>query len=189
MRLARTTLPDLAVAAWVVTWIAVGVAVADKTDGITVLSDSVATAGDRLAGSAERIESVDLPVADELLGELAEGVRGGGEQVAAASRESTEDVERLSLLLGLSIALIPTLPVLALYLPPRIARGRELAALRGMLREGEDDSGLQMLLAQRAAVRLPYRQLRNVSDAPWRDLERGRTAELARAELRRVGLR
>jgi hypothetical protein len=189
MTLGRTTLLDLVVAAWVVAWVAVGIAVADKTDGITVLSDAAASAAERFAGSAERVESVDLPIGDEVLGELAEGAQGGGEELAAASRESTEDVERLSLLLGLSIALIPTLPVLALYLPGRLARGRELGALRGMLREGEGDPGLERLLAQRAAVQLPYRELRRVSDAPWRDIEQGRTADLARAELRRVGVR
>lgn len=43
-------------------------------------------------------------------------------------------------------------------------------------------------LARAAVRRVPYGELRRVSENPWRDLERGEHTHLAAAELRRLGL-
>jgi hypothetical protein len=88
-------------------------------------------------------------------------------------------VNDLSVLLGLAVAVIPSLPLLVLYVPLRAAR----------LREAGDDPQLEELLARRAVQNLPYHRLARVTRTPWRDLADGRYAALAAAEKQRVGIR
>jgi hypothetical protein len=86
-----------------------------------------------------------------------------------------------------AIAAIPTLPLLVLYIPARVAASRERRDLEDALASfGRDE--VDQLLALRAAARLPLRRLREVSDNPARDLDDGRHRELANAELRRHGV-
>ena len=96
----------------------------------------------------------------------------------------------LTLLVGsLAVALVPSLPLVIGYLPPRLGRAREAAALRRLLIEGAGNPALERFLAQRAVEHLSYRELRRVSATPWRDVEDGRYSSLADAELARLGLR
>ena len=90
-------------------------------------------------------------------------------------------------LLGFSIALIPSAPVLFLYIPGRIAVERERRALRRAVAR-HYDAAMEELLAHRAVVHLPYQRLQEVSADPAEDLATGQHAALARAELERLGL-
>lgn len=91
------------------------------------------------------------------------------------------------MLLGVSIALIPTLPLLATYLPTRYAAAHERRALRRAVDSGRSDA-LDELLARRALVHLPYHRLRRVSDDPVGHVHRGRHCALADAELEWFGV-
>jgi hypothetical protein len=91
-------------------------------------------------------------------------------------------------LLAIAVALLPSVPVLGFYLPARLERRREAAALRGALRDHGSDSDFQAFLAMRAIEALGYHRLRQVSPAPWADMEAGRYTALAAAELCRLGL-
>ncbi|MGH3452660.1 MAG: hypothetical protein ACRDQW_18550, partial [Haloechinothrix sp.] len=82
----------------------------------------------------------------------------------------------------------PTLPLLALYLPMRLAWRRQVRAVRRALERGPDDLAVDEFLAWRAVLNLPYDRLREVSADPWRDLEAGRYRKLGDAELRRLGI-
>lgn len=90
---------------------------------------------------------------------------------------------------GVSIALMPMAPVLGLYLPLRLARRRELAAVRRALSTHGLDPTLERYLAERAVDHLPYATVRHLSDDPWHDIAHGRGRALARAEVVRMGLR
>jgi hypothetical protein len=91
-------------------------------------------------------------------------------------------------LLGIAVALLPSIPVLAFYLPARLQRLREARALRRAVRMHGHDPEFHAFLARRAVEALGYHQLRRVSSFPWRDLAEGRCAPLATAELRRLGV-
>ena len=175
--------------AWVLLWIAVALAVADTVGELRALSDTAADTGRAITGSAETLESLgDVPVVGGEIDDAAGQVRDAGEQITRQGEDTRSGIERLALLLGLAVALIPIVPVLCLYLPPRVARGREQHALARLVATGRGSAAFERLLAQRAASNLSYRRLRQVSDEPWRDLDEGRYEQLARAELHRMGL-
>jgi len=85
----------------------------------------------------------------------------------------------------MSIMLMPTTPVLGLYLPLRWARRRETAELRrSMSRHGRD-----RYLAERALQTMPFTTVHALVGDPWKAIDEGRTASLADAELDRLGIR
>ncbi len=183
-----TLLLDLLVAAWIVACIALGVFVADGVEELTVLSDGIADAGGAVVSSGDAIGGAELPVVGKPFGGVGEEISQAGRDVQGGGESSRETIERLARLLGIALALIPMLPVLLHYLPTRLTRGREIRAVKRMRGTAGDDPLFVEFLARRATEQLSYRQLRRVSDRPWRDLEEGRHVPLAEAELRRVGI-
>jgi hypothetical protein len=177
------------VLAWCVVWIAAGLTVAHTVGDLRSLSDTAADTGRAIGKSAGTLESLGaVPVVGGEIRDTAGQVRDAGDAIIRQSDDARGGIERLALLLGLSVALIPIVPVLWSYLPPRIARERERQAFKGMLEAGRGDPAFERMLAERAVHHLPYRRLRAVADEPWRDLERGDYTRLARAELERMGL-
>lgn len=183
-----TLLLDLLVAAWIVACIAFGVFVANGVEELTVLSDGISDAGGAVVSSGDAIGGAELPVVGKAFGGVGEEISQAGREVQGGGESSRADIERLARLLGIALALIPMLPVLLHYLPPRLTRGREIRAVKRMRGTAGDDPLFVEFLARRATEQLPYRQLRKVSDRPWLDLEEGRHVPLAEAELRRVGI-
>ena len=108
--------------------------------------------------------------------------------IAAAGRDTVEAVERLALLLGLSVALIPILIVSAIHLPLRWRFVREATAGARFIDAQEDLD----LFALRALANQPMRVLARVSDDPagaWRARDPEVVRRLAELELADVGLR
>jgi hypothetical protein len=128
-----------------------------------------------------------VPLVGDRIAETAAPVREAGDNARRSALQSRQAAHDLSWLLGVAIALLPTLPVLGLYLPARVALVRDRRAIARAVRDGSD-AGLEETLARRAVVNLPFHRLREVSAAPLDDLARGRHGALARAELRRLGL-
>jgi hypothetical protein len=114
-------------------------------------------------------------------------VHHAGQDAVASARTARANARSVGTLLGVSIALIPSLPVLILYVPPRVAGARERRALERAVAGGVD-RWLQEVLARRALVHLPYHRLRRVSEDPLEDLRQGRHARLADAELEWFGV-
>lgn len=183
-----TLLLDLLVAAWIVACIAFGVFVANGVEELTVLSDGISDAGGAVVSSGDAIGDAELPVVGNAFAGVGEEISKAGREVQGGGESSRADIERLARLLGIALALIPMLPVLLHYLPPRLTRGREIRAVKRMRGTAGDDPLFVEFLARRATEQLPYRQLRKISDRPWLDLEEGRHVPLAEAELRRVGI-
>ncbi len=183
-----TLLLDILVVAWVVACILFGMLVADGVEELTVLSDGITGAGSAVVRSGDAIGGAELPVVGKPFGGVGEEIAQAGREVEGGGRSSRADIETLARLLGIALALIAMLPVLINYLPQRLTRGRELHAVRRMRRSAGGDPLFVEFLARRATERLSYRQLRKVSETPWRDLAEGRYTELAEAELKRVGL-
>jgi hypothetical protein len=188
-RRSTRVLLDLVVLLWVAAWIVVGLWVTREVKGLTDLSRTVIAAGLALeeAGGALQVLD-DVPFVGEDVGDVGERTERAGASARLSGRSSRESIESLSVLLGVSIAAAPTLPLLALYLPMRLAWRRQVGAVRRALERAPDDAAVDEFLAWRAVLNLPYDQLRQASADPWRDLEAGRYRKLGDAELRRLGL-
>jgi hypothetical protein len=181
---------DVAVAVWVVAWIVLALLVGREVRDLRELSDTVVVAGIAVEETGDLVESLgSVPFVGGRVGEVADRVRTAGRSAQASGRDSRDSTENLSILLALSIGLIPTLPLLGLYAPLRVTWTREARAVRRALASGSADPVLKEFLARRAVLNLPYQKLRAVSPDPFRDLEEGRFDELAARELERLGLR
>jgi hypothetical protein len=176
---------DVALLAWATLWIVVGFVVADRVRGLAEVSDTVAQVGRATTTVGETIRA--LPLVGGSLEDPANEISAAGRDAVKSAHSARESARSTATLLGLSIALIPSLPVLVLYVPSRIAGIRERRELARVVAQGREP-WVDEVLAQRALVHLPYRRLRAVSEDPIADLRAGRHAALAAAELEWFGL-
>jgi hypothetical protein len=181
---------DLLVVAWIVTWIVLGVVISREVRDLRRLGDTMVKAGAAVEETGRAIGTLGgLPFVGPRIRQVQGRIEAAARSAVASGRESRRSAERLGVLLGVSIALIPTLPLLALYVPARLSWVMDVRSVRRSVRRAGDDPVFLEFLARRAAENLPYDRLRDVSPNPWRDIEDGRYEPLARAELRRLGLR
>lgn len=184
----RLAVPDVLLVLWAAAWIAMGVAVAEQASGLASLSETVVLVGAGVRDAGNALGLVEgVPLVGEQLAEPARRVEEIGQSAIANGRRSRESADELATLLGISIALIPSLPLLAFYLPARVAAIREARALRRTLTRMREDPGLPELLARRALLHASYRELARLQD-PLGDLRAGRYEPLVEAELERLGV-
>lgn len=186
----RIRVLDALVAFWVAAWIVIGIFVAIEVRGLRSLSNTLVRTGAAISQTADALGIVNrIPLLGGQVGSIQRQVKAAAASAASSGRSSRDDIGDLSILLGVSIALIPSVPIAGLYAPLRIGRVREVRAVRRVLARAPDDDTFLEFLARRATQNLPYYRLREVSENPWRDLESGRYGALADAELARLGLR
>ncbi|MGI8781825.1 MAG: hypothetical protein ACR2L8_16940 [Solirubrobacteraceae bacterium] len=182
----RQVLVDAALVLWMAAWLWMGLTVGREVRGIGELSGTVSRLGQAVMEVGGLMS--DLPLIGDQVDAPAEAVNEAGREAVASAREARGSANRVGVLLGISIALIPSSPVLLLYLPRRLAVARERRALTRALAGGRTPE-LDELLAERAVIHLPYHRLRRVSADPRGDLRDGRHAALADAELEWFGVR
>lgn len=185
------TLPlvDAALALWVAAWIGLGVAIGVNVANLSVLSHTVTVDGRAVETVGRSLKPLGgVPFVGGEVSHAADAVRRAGESAVASGESSASSVKALSVLLAIAVALLPSVPVFGFYVPLRLQRVREARMLRRVLRERRGDPGLEAFLAQRAVASLSYRRLREISASPWADIEDGRCAALAAAEVRRLGI-
>jgi hypothetical protein len=189
-RPATRILLDAAVLLWAVGWIVVGVLVAREVKALGELSETVVVGGDALDDAGRALESLEsVPFVGEEIRDVGERTQRAAESARASGRTSRESVDSLSLLLGLAIALGPSIPLVALYVPMRLAWNRDLRSLRRALAAHPGEPGLEEYLARRAALALPYDRLFLTTATPWGALAAADRRRLSEAELERVGIR
>ena len=181
---------DVLVLLWLVLWVWAGTAVHDGTMALAGpgrQTDESATAmAGQLRDAGGRLD--DAPLIGDELATPFDKAADASEGIASAGRASVSAVEKLATVLGLSIALIPILIVLAFHLPRRWRFVREATAGAQFI-DSVDDLDL---FALRALAHQPMRVLARVSDDPagaWRRQEPDVVRRLAELELNDVGLR
>ena len=186
----RLGVVDLVVAAWVALWVAMGVAIAGEVRGLRQLSGTVTRVGVAVQQTGQTLEGLSgVPLVGDKVAGAARDVDAAGRSAIQSGRRSRESIHSLSWMLGVFLAVIPTVPLLALYVPARVAIERERRALRRLVADHRDDPVLRRLLAQRALLTLPYQQLVDGEGHDPIDQARDeRMNELADAELERLGL-
>jgi hypothetical protein len=181
---------DGMVAFWLVLWLVVGAWSGYTIWQVSALGDTVTKSGRALDSAGNALQSVgEVPIVGDGPGALGDEIVVTAADITTRGQEIKSDLRRLSLLLGLSIVLMPTTPVLGLYLPLRAARRRDVRELRRALTRHGSDPALERYLAERAIDALPYTAVRAISADPWADIAQGRAQRLADAELERLGLR
>lgn len=180
---------DIAVAVWVAGWIGLGVAIGVNVRHLTVISHTVQSDGHAVQSIGASLHALGkLPFIGGQIGHDAAQVQRAGAGAVSSGASSASSIHALSVLLAIAVALLPSVPVFAFYLPLRLERRREAGALKRSLRIHGGDPAFQEFLARRAVEALAYHRLEKVSHAPWLDAAEGDTAALAAAELRRLGL-
>jgi hypothetical protein len=179
---------DVLVLTWTLVWVVLGVTVGLFVARLSAVGDGLQDAGRAIGRAGDAVgELSDVPLVGEGFATVATEIREVGRETQEDGRSVESDVDRLAWLIGASIALAPTLPILAVWIPPRVSRERERHALRRSLRSG-DDAALGYL-ANRAVASRGFRELLAVSDDPVRDLASGRYEGLASLELDHLALR
>jgi hypothetical protein len=181
---------DLLLAIWIAGWIVLGLQVRHEVRGLTELSDTVEAAGNTLDQAGRQLDTLKgLPFVGNRIHEVGQQLAVAARSAVESGRSSRTHILSLGQLLAVAVAAAPTLPLLALYLPLRVSRVREVRAVRKAMRRASGDRVFDEFLARRAAERLSYAVLLTVSPDPWNDLKEGRYGPLADAELRRLRIR
>lgn len=179
----------LGFALWNLAWFVLAAVTAYELYVLGDVGDTLVKTGVAVDTVGKGLQAIGhVPLIGGQVGTIGDQARAAGQSAVASGRAMQGSATTLAVLIGLAIALIPSLPVLALYVPLRIAWNRERGAIARALRERPDDPLLDEYLARRAVGSLPYSTLRSISDQPWRDLVDGRFRELADAELERLDL-
>jgi hypothetical protein len=180
---------DLALLVWVTVWIWLANVVHDAVMRLATpgreLEAAGASLGDRLRDAGSTVGGI--PYVGDGASRPFDGAGSSADQVAAAGRSQVEAVESMAFWLGLSVALIPVLIALAVYLPPRIR-----FVLRATAGQRFLDSAADLdLFALRAMAHQPLHVLAGVSPDPaeaWRRKDLDVVRRLAALELKAAGL-
>lgn len=178
---------NVAIAIWAAFWIGVAAYTAYEVAALGSLGDTVVKAGAATEATGHALQAIShLPFVGGQIATLAAQAIATGASARASGASTAATADQLAVLFGIAIGLIPTLPLLALYLPLLVGWRRDRAAVRHAVAHWDGEPGLEAYLARRAVAYLPFHELRELGydgtddDAP--------TAELAAAELRRLGL-
>lgn len=180
---ARVTAPDAVLAVWAAFWIALAVVVALDTREVAKLGGTVAQTGSAMSAVGGVIGSI--PFSGDV-SSASQSVQQAGASAQANGADAQAAADRLGIYLGIAIAFIPSVPLIGLYLPIRLARIRESRAARRSLAVFGGDARFQEFLARRAVQHLTYEEITAISEQPWEDMRRGRFRALATAELQRL---
>lgn len=113
---------DAVLIVWTAIWLAVGAIVYRDVRDLTGLSDPVVDAAAALEETAQGLRQIDgIPFVGDVtnLPAIERDVRAAAASARASARDAEENVRRLAIVLGLSLAFIPTLPPLALWVAVR----------------------------------------------------------------------
>lgn len=189
-RRTRQMVGDLSLVIWLLLWTWVGRIVHDGTMALAgpgrQTDEAASSMADGLRDAGGRID--DAPLVGDELATPFDKAASASDDIASAGRDTVEAVERLALVLGWAVALIPILVALAFYVPGRWRFAREATAGARFIDASEDLD----LFALRALANQPMRVLAGVSDDPagdWRRRDPDVVRRLAALELADVGLR
>ena len=189
-RLAGQIFSDLFVLAWSIGCGVVALLVNQVVAAVAVPARETARTATRLMDNMRQAaeQAGRVPAVGEDLRQPFDAASDTLGDVVASANSQVESIERLALVAGWLVFLIPVALVVALWLPRRVRFYRQAKASQVFLASTADLD----LFALRAMASQPLYVLAGVSDDPvraWRDGDREVIDALAEIELRRNGLR
>lgn len=180
---------DIGVVLWTAFWLGIATYTGYEVNALRTLSDTVVASGTAAKTAGQELQVIgSVPLVGGRLGALGRQAVAAGESAEVSGRSSHATIDQLAILLGLAIGLIPTVPLLMLYLPLRRSTMRDKASVSDAVRQWRREPALEAFLARRALAYLPYQELRSITADPAPKLDDGGCEDLASAELRRLGL-
>ncbi len=186
---ARQVLGDLLLVVWIAVWVKLALVVREATLALAAPGEQIEAAGtglaDRLRDAGSTVGGLPL-VGDEARAPF-DGAGDAADKIAAAGAAQVEAVHTLAFWLGITIAAVPILIVLAVYAPLRLRFIRRATAGARFVDSAADLD----LFALRAMSNQPLHRLARISDDParaWREGDPAVVRALAALELREVGL-
>lgn len=177
---------DLAAVVWIASCVVLALMLSTEVRGLARTGDAVVDVGRQVESVGGTLESLGgVPIIGGDVADAGERVRQAGLSARRSGAEAQASTDALSTLFGLAVVIVPAIPLLLFYLPLRVARARDQAALRRLTARAEDDPELERLLARRALMTLPYRELDALPGRPWGELGRDRREQLAQVEVAR----
>ena len=150
-RLLRTI--DVALVLWLLLWCLVGFALGRTVNELSGLSDGVIGAGDGVSDAAGALGGLaDLPVIGGSIEAVADRIDAIGQGTVQKGEASKDVIFNVALVIGLVVALGPTVPPIAVWLLIRAPLTRDRRRIARALDAG--DTGLEGYLALRAATLL-----------------------------------
>lgn len=182
----RISYLDAVLAAWALAWVVIAILTANATRDASALAGTVSRSSDVAVSLSDTLTG--LPIVGAELGAVGDEIDAAAADARDSGARTEEGAGRLSILLALSIAFIPSVPILGFYLPVRIRRIREADRVWRSLQRYGDDPKFVHFLALRALDNLDYDRILAITETPYEDLSEGRSDKLAAAELRRMGI-
>jgi hypothetical protein len=178
---------DVILVLWLLLWCAIGYTLGRTVNELSGLSDGVIGAGEGISDAAGALDDLaDVPLVGSGIAAIAGSIDAIGQGTVEKGEASKDAIFNVAVLIGLVIALGPSLPLIAGWLVIRAPLARERRRIAKAL--DARDAGLDGYLALRAATRFPYSRIATVTADPWGDLQGGRHSALAGMELGRLGL-
>ena len=181
---------DVGIVLWVVLWVRIAQRVYDATMALATPGRNLAGAGssfrDTMSSAGDGVDN--LPLLDDRVATPFRSAAGVGTEIEQAGTDLVSAVERVSLLLALTTAMVPILIVGATWLVLRWRFARRATAAQRFI-DAEPDLDL---FALRAMANQPMPRLAKVSDDPagaWRRGDLDVIHALALLELKDSGLR
>lgn len=185
----RLRLVDGAVALWVAVWFVMGAATTVSVWRLGELGATLSRSGQALDDAGDALQQLGkIPVVGDRPEQLGNDVRQTAADITVRGQQARRDMRRLAVLLGLTVALLPSGLVLGPYVPRRLARRRVVREVERRLRSDPDDPALDRYLAEQAVLTLQPALLLDRSADPPGNGAADRVRALADAELSRIGL-
>ncbi len=177
------------VVAWTIGWAIVALFVHRMIEVLATPARETAKTAMRLAENFREAaaEAAKVPVAGEQMRRPLDAAAGTLGNLIDSANDQVVSIERLALIVGWLVFLIPVATVVAFWLPRRIRFYRQARASQAFL----DSLADLDLFALRAMAAQPLYVLAEISDDPvqaWRSGDREVINKLAEVELKRNGL-
>lgn len=174
---------------WVVFWLVMGTAIAISLWNLSGLADSAIQSGQALDSVGSAFQGLGrIPVIGGGPGQFGTELRDTASGIVAHGDQAGRSIHGLAILLGITVATVPSIPVFGFYLPLRVSYRRDGRQIQSALREEGFSDRLRDFLAQRATLVLSYGEIVAATAQVAPGDSEGRRTQLALAELRRLSL-
>ena len=187
---------DVLAVVWTGAWLLAGWAVYQLVSQLLVVADAISRTGTTFNDWLNAFQNAapsNIPGLSGALSSLVSSLqRAAGDPLIQRGMQAHDAIQHIAVALGLFVGLLPVVTVTGIYALWRVRDVRELSAAVAFVRAVERSGRVReanAVLAQRAVVLLPFRQLMRASADPVGDLAAGRHEALAAALLRRAGTR